>query len=288
MKLSSAEISRVWRRLSWPDLAAMVLVSLGGAALLLGMAGGIYSFLKFLALLSAGYLAFRLIAWGRSRLLWSLRNRLIVAGMFLALVPVLLLVTLAALAGQVLYSQLGGYILYEDIHGRLARMADSAASLAAAEKTLPASIPDKVVEEALDAQIRVAYSKDLPGLKIDFHADPRRLSRIARPNEKEFTGIVQSGGVLHLIALRDVESPRGRNVIELRPGVAPDFLETVAPDLGPIQVTALQKASDTDVSNTVPLAGTRYRFIERISTRHRKLHAASYWFDPTIEGFSKL
>jgi len=278
----------MWRRLSWPDIAAMVLVSLGISAVLVGLSGGIYSFLKFLGLLSAGYLAFRLIAWGRNRLLWSLRNRLIVAGLFLALAPVLLLVTLAALAGQILYSQLGGYILYEDIHSRLARMADSAASLAGAEKTLPATIPDKVVEEALDAQIRVAYSKDLPGLKIDFHADPRRLSRIARPNEKEFTGIVQSGGVLHLIASRDVESPRGRNVIELSLRVTPDFLETVAPDLGPIQVTALQKASDADVSNTVPLAGTRYRFIERISTRHRKLHAASYWFDPTIEGFSKL
>jgi len=288
MKLLSAEISRVWRRLSWPDLAAMVLVSLGGAALLLGMAGGIYSFLKFLALLSAGYLAFRLIAWGRSRLLWSLRNRLIVAGMFLALVPVLLLVTLAALAGQVLYSQLGGYILYEDIHGRLGRMADSAASIAAAEKTLPASVPDKVVEESLEEQILLAQGKDLPGLKIEFHADPRRLVRIAGPNAKQFTGVVQSGGVMHLIAMREVESPRGRNVLELSVRVTPDFLETVAPDLGPIQVTALQKATNGDLNNTVPIGGERYRFIERISTRHRGVQAANYWFDPTIEGFSKV
>jgi phosphoserine phosphatase RsbU/P len=288
MKLSSADISRLWRRLSWPDLAAMVLVSLGGTALLLGLAGGIYSFLKFLALLSLGYLAFRAIAWGRSRLLWSLRNRLIVAGLFLALVPVLLLITLAALAGQILYSQLGGYILYQDIHGRLERMADSAANIAAAEKTLPNSIPDKVLEEALDAQIHVAYSKQLPGLKIEFHADPKRLARIAGPNAKEFTGIVQSGGVMHLIAMREVESPRGRNVIELSLRVTPDFLETVAPDLGPIQVTALQKAAEGDQNNTVPIGGERYRFIERIATRHREMHAANYWFDPTIEGFSKV
>ena len=75
----------MWRRLSWPDIAAMVLVSLGISAVLVGLSGGIYSFLKFLGLLSAGYLAFRLIAWGRNRLLWSLRNRLIVAGLFLAL-----------------------------------------------------------------------------------------------------------------------------------------------------------------------------------------------------------
>ena len=288
MKFSGADVARVWRRLSWPDVAAMALVSLGGAATLVGLNGGIYSFLKFLALLSAGYLAFRLIAWGRSRLLWSLRNRLIVAGLFLALVPVLLLVTLAALAGQILYSQLGGYILYEDIHGRLGRMADSAASLGAAEKTLPTSIPDKLVEEALDAQIRVAYSKDLPGLKIDFHADPKRLERIAGPGVKEFTGVLQTGGVLHLISMREVESPRGRNVIELSVRVTADFLESVAPDLGPIHITALQKAADSDLKNTVPLAKNRYRFIERISTRHRELQTSNYWFDPKIDGFSKL
>jgi sigma-B regulation protein RsbU (phosphoserine phosphatase) len=287
MKLSSAKISQVWRRLSWPDLGAMAVVSLGGAAMLLELNGGFYSFAKFLGLLSAVYLAFRGFAWGRSRLLWSLRNRLIVAGLFLALVPVLLLVTLAALAGQILYSQLGGYILYQDIHGRLERMADSAANIAAAERTLPASIPDQVLEEALDAQTRVAYSKELPGLKIEFHADPKRLARIAGPTAKEFTGVVQSSGVMHLIAMREVDSPRGRNVIELSVRVTPDFLETVAPDLGPITVTPLQRAG-SDASNTVQLGDAKYRFAERIATRHRGMQAANYWFDPIIEGFSKL
>src|SRR5262249_27234853 len=151
---------------------------------------------------------------------------------------------------------------------------DSAASLAAAEKTLPTTIPDKVVEEALDAQIHVAYSKDLPGLKIEFHADPKRLARIAGPNVKEFTGVVQSGSPMHLISMREVESPRGRNVIELSLKVTPDFLETVAPDLGPIQVTALQKA-EGDTTNTVQLGSARYRFFERIATRHRTLQPAN-------------
>jgi len=84
-----------------------------------------------------------------------------------------------------------------------------------------------------------------------------------------------------------VESPRGRNVVELSVRVTPDFLETVAPDLGPIQVTALQRA-EGDVTNTVPLGGARYRFIERISTRRRTLQPANYWLDPVIVGFSKL
>jgi len=288
MTLTRANLSNLWRRLSWPDLTAIVLVVVGALAAISNRSGGAYSFAKFVGILSAGYLLFHAISWWRSRLLWSLRNRLIVAYLFIAVVPVLLLLTLAVLAGQILYSQLGGYLLYEDIHSRLGRMADSAASIASAERTLPSTINDKVVEEALDAQIQMAYAKELPGLKVEFHADPKRLARVAGLNAKEFTGILQSGGQTHLIAMREVESPRGKNLVELSLRVTPEFLETVAPDLGPIQVTALQRAEGENSVNVVRLGDVNYRFQNRISTRRRTLQPAGYWFDPVIEGFSKL
>jgi len=250
--------------------------------------GGAYSFLKFVGLLSAGYLTFRAISWWRNRLLWSLRNRLIVAYLFIAVVPVLLLLTLAILAGQIFYSQLGGYLLYEDIHDRLGNMADSAANIAGAERTLPKTISDQVVEDALDAQIRLAYTKQLPGLKIEFHSDPKKLARIAGSNAKEFTGILESNGQTHLVAMREVESPRGRNLVELSVRVTPDFLETVAPDLGPVQFTPLQRADQGDFINVVELGNVRYKFLNKISTRHRALQGPNYWLDPIIEGFSKL
>jgi sigma-B regulation protein RsbU (phosphoserine phosphatase) len=283
-----ATVSNLWRRLSWPDLIAFIFVAIGLTASVTGQGGGLFSFAKFVGLLSAIYLAFRAISWWRSRLLWSLRNRLIVAYLFIAVVPVLLLLTLALLAGQIFYSQLGGYLLYEDVRSRLGRMEDSAASIAAAERTLPTELNDKVIEQALDAQIQLAYSRDLPGLKIEFHADPRRLSRIAGPQAKVFTGIVQSAGQMHLIAMREVDSPRGKNVVELSLRVTPEFLETVAPDLGPIQVTALQRQDGRDSIGAVRLGNANYRFQNRIATRHRNLQQKNYWFDPMIEGFSKL
>src|SRR6266404_5566043 len=288
MTSTRPNLSQLWRRLSWPDLAAIVFVVVGLAAAISGHVGGLFSFAKFVGLLSAGYLSFRAMSWWRNRLLWSLRNRLIVAYLFIAVVPVLLLLTLAILAGQILYSQLGGYLLYEDIHSRLSDMADSAANIAAAERTLPASISEKAVEDALDAQIHLAYAKELPRLKIEFHADPRRLVRVAGPNAKEFTGILQSIGQTHLIAMREVESSRGKTLVELSVLITPEFLETVAPDLGPIQVTALQRADGENSANVVRLGNVNYRFQNRISTRHRTLQPASSWFDPVIEGFSKL
>jgi len=288
MTLTRLNFLQIWRRLSRPDLTAIFFAVLGLAAVLTDRSGGAYSFLKFVGLLSAAYLTFRAISWWRNRLLWSLRNRLIVAYLFIAVVPVLLLLTLAILAGQIFYSQLGGYLLYEDIHDRLGSMADSAANIAGAERTLPKTIADQVVEDALDAQIRLAYAKQLPGLKIEFHADPKKLARIAGANAKEFTGILESNGQTHLIAMREVESPRGRNLVELSVRVTPDFLETVAPDLGPVQVTPLQRADQGDFVNVVQLGNVRYKFLNKISTHHRTLQGPNYWLDPIIEGFSKL
>src|SRR5580704_3475124 len=58
--------------------------------------------LTFIALFAAGYLLVRVILIGRRSLLWRLRNRLIVAYIFIAVVPILLLVTMVGLAGYLL------------------------------------------------------------------------------------------------------------------------------------------------------------------------------------------
>src|SRR5215468_9263833 len=113
------QLSDFWRRMSLPDLFAAGLVVLGATLLLLNKSGGVFSFLKYLALLCFGYLVIRLIGWWRARLLWSLRNRLIVAYLFIALVPVVLIAVLAFLSAMLLYTQLGGYVLYQDLQRRI-------------------------------------------------------------------------------------------------------------------------------------------------------------------------
>ena len=85
---AASNIRTVWDRISRLDLAALLLAVAGGLAYLFAVEGSISNYLKFVALLAAIYLLYRLLAWGRSRLLWSLRNRLIVAGLFTAFVPV--------------------------------------------------------------------------------------------------------------------------------------------------------------------------------------------------------
>jgi len=118
-----SRISKIWRRISRLDFVAAVLATLGLVLLLaqrFAQVPGTTGFIGFLASLSAIYLFFRLIGWWRSRLLWSLRNRLIVAYLFIAVVPILLLLTLTVLAAQIFYSQLGAFLLHQDLQRRVA------------------------------------------------------------------------------------------------------------------------------------------------------------------------
>src|SRR5271167_1525 len=103
-----AKLDAFWRRLSRLDLVALVLFSLAFVVYLLGGSGGGLSFLKFLGAICAVYLIVRMIGWWRTKLLWRLRDRLIVAYLFVALVPVLLVLALATFLGMILYTQLGG------------------------------------------------------------------------------------------------------------------------------------------------------------------------------------
>src|ERR1700681_1052851 len=125
-----------------------MLLLAGGLAYVMDVSGRAFNFLRYFAVLAAIYLLFRLVAWGRNRLLWSLRNRLIVAGLFIAVVPVFLLLLLAARSAGILYSQLASYLLYEDIQRRKDMLADIAAHIVAAHGTLPAGISETESEAA--------------------------------------------------------------------------------------------------------------------------------------------
>jgi len=142
----------VWSRLSWADLVSTAVAAGGLMAAIFGFNGGFFSFLKYLAVLAGVYLLFRLIGWWRNRLLWSLRNRLIVAYLFIAFVPILLTVTLVFLAGRILYSQLGAYLLHEDIQQRIAMIADISEHIAIAHQTLPSTVTERESERILAAQ----------------------------------------------------------------------------------------------------------------------------------------
>ncbi len=284
-----ANLREFWRRVSRSDLIALGLFAAGGVAFFLELTGGLFSFLKFLAVLAGLYLLLRFIGWWRTRLLWSLRNRLIVAYLFIAVVPVLLLVALAIFSGLILYTQLGGYLLYDEMRQRVQTMADGAEQIAAALSNLPAGISPAAAEKIVAAQQHAVYDPSLPGLSIEFIDDPRFLQEVAKPGEEHFAGLIQEGDKLSLVGLRGVNTGRGVRVVTLRVPVKPEFIATLTPNLGPIQFELLEPVKGTQRSTMVyTLGNTEYQASKDIPGRRRFLHPPAGWWDPSIVGVSKF
>src|SRR5258708_603242 len=236
-----ANLKDVWSRLTWPDVVSTAVAAGGLMAAIFGFNGGFFSFLKYLAVLAGVYLFFRLIGWWRSRLLWSLRNRLIVAYLFIAAVPILSIVTLVVLAARILYSQLGAYLLYEDIHQRISMLADIAEHIAIAHQTLPASVADADSERILAAQSRAVHDRELPGLSIRFSNDQTLARKVIPAGKKSFAGLLQEGDSLSIVSLRVIPDRKGERVVTMRVPVTAEFLGTVAPDLGGIQLNLMER-----------------------------------------------
>jgi len=278
-----------WEGLSKLDWAALVVCAFGLWAGLAGISSQGAAWMgpaRLLGIAAAFYLLYRFWTSWRSELLWSLRNRLMVAYLFIGFVPILLILILASIGAQILYSQLAAYLLYHDIEDRTELLGNSAAHIAAAEATLPSGIDETALEKRLAAQVEIAEGKKLLGLKVDFDAKPEYFRAVAGPEAKSFAGLVQTGAQLRLVGLREAESPRGRRLIELSVPINPDFLEGVAPDLGPIEISLVQRVLEP---TALSISKKFYKGVgQPVLTHKRRLLPPKSWIDPEVDGFSQL
>jgi sigma-B regulation protein RsbU (phosphoserine phosphatase) len=284
-----AKLKELWHRLSWLDLVS-TLVGAGGFLLaILGFNAGPSNFLKYLAVLAGIYLLFRLIGWWRNRLLWSLRNRLIVAYLFIAAVPILSIVTLVVLAARILYSQLGAYLLYEDIHQRIAMVEDISEHIAIAHQTLPSAVTEADSERILAAQSHAVHDRELPGLKIAFSNDQTLARKVISSGKRAFSGLLQEGDLLSIVSLRVIPDRKGERVVTLRVPVNAEFLNTIAPDLGGIQLNLMERYTGGPQTSLIYNSGNaQYVSAGRIVASNRTLQNAMFWFDAPVDVVSRL
>jgi phosphoserine phosphatase RsbU/P len=257
---------------------------------ILGYSLPLSGFIEFCFFLSLGYFAYRSLSWARTRLLWGLRNRLIVAYIFIALVPVVMLIAIGAIAARMVYSQLAGYLLVQDVEHRIGVLADAADSVASAVSAAPANasspLPPGIQTHLVDIEAEV------PGLEVNPHSQGRFLARRAasvapgQVNANRFAGLVQEEG--HLWVLAEVR--QGTATVRVRAPITAQVLESVAPYLGPIQFVMTHPATSADPPKSIltTIGGTQYAAGNRISTTARKLQPAANIFDVEITGVSTL
>lgn len=288
MKPLFTSLKEVWALLSWLDVVCSALVVAGLLLELLGASGGVFNFIEYLAVLAAVYILIRFVGWWRSRLLWSLRNRLIVAYLFIAVVPILSIVTLAVFAGRIVYSQLGSYLLHEDLQRRKDMIADIAEHIAAAHATLPKGTSEEESERVLEAQSHTVHDRELPGLEITFSNDATLLRKVAGSN-LAFAGMVQTDKDLSLMSIRAMPEHGRLRVVTLLVQITPDFLSGIAPDLGVIQLSLMEKYVPGARQGVIySSGGAQYLTAGRIVARNRSLQPAGIWIDSPVEVVSRL
>jgi len=114
----------------WTALGFLAIYLLVRIPIAMGKTVPLPFFITFLVLIAVVYLLVRLILIARRSLLWRLRNRLIVAYIFIAVVPMLLLVTMVGLAGYLLELQIGAHLLRDDLKQRENMIAADASAIA--------------------------------------------------------------------------------------------------------------------------------------------------------------
>lgn len=301
MKSPLVILKEVWSRLSWLDVVCIALIAAGLLVELLGINGGVFSFLEYLGVLAGLYLLFHFIGWWRSRLLWSLRNRLIVAYLFIAVVPIVSIVILVVMAARILYSQLGAYLLYEDIHKRIEMIADITQHIAIARQTLPSGVTESESERMLEAQSHAVHDRELPGLQIAFSKDSSDFSLLHKvaPGKDSFAGLLQEptpkGESLTLISLRTIPDSKEARIVVLRVPISTpktdksEFLSTIAPDLGVIQLNLMDNYEGNAPPSVLYSSGNKqYRVARRIIASNRALQDPMFWFDSPVNVVSRL
>ncbi len=149
--------------LGWPNLRAYLV--------------GWVTFLSYVVACGLLLLGWR---WLRARMLWRLRNRLIVTYMFVGFMPGLLLVAMALIAGYALAGQFATFVATSDFQAELAQLDASNAAVAA---TLAAQLERKVApaQAAESLRARAATNAPLPAHLTFWYHDQATVVQGAGP-----------------------------------------------------------------------------------------------------------
>jgi sigma-B regulation protein RsbU (phosphoserine phosphatase) len=209
-------------------------------------------FLFWLSLLVSGiyYLA-RLVSFVRNRLLWRLRSRLIVTYLFIAVVPIILIILLVVIGAFIINGQFAAFLVTQ----RLKNHADELRQLNRAVVHEVHLAPPPSPETLLD-NLRAFYvaelsshSQSYPDLEITLRVGALerafRLDGTVLPEpvtvptwfkQQEFSGIVVDRGRIDLRAIARTRVRDGDVVVILSQPLTPQLLDLVGKGIGPVGI----------------------------------------------------
>ena len=270
-------------------LAILILYALMRVASATSVQIPLTGFVGLLAFLAAAFLVVRMIPWFRTKFMWTLRNRLIVAYVFIAVVPVILLLTMVGVASYLLYLQLGAHLLHDDLQERvgiIAAQSDSIANAVAHEVDAGKSYRDESILQRPDVADSIKAAKAYwPDLRVRLNGGQHLLES---RNGARFSGLAEREGKLWFAAAEERETAAGKFSIAVTAPVTPELLDRFTPELGPIEVVLWRPATPSDPSGELKYQNAERNYVtgQRISSRNRTLSPAANFFDFKVSGLS--
>lgn len=211
-------------------------------------------FLFWLALIVSGiyYLA-RLIGFVRHRLLWRLRRRLIVTYLFIAVVPIVLIVALVVVGGFIINGQFAAFLVNMRLRNR-ANQLQQLNRIVVGEVHGSTPVDSAKLLDGLQEFYISELSKhadDYPGLEISLHLGTswrafrldgtsmdKPISVPAWLTGEELTNVVVDHEQIALRSLARTHLPQGDLAVILSEPVSPRLLNLVGEGIGPVGVAA--------------------------------------------------
>ena len=115
-------LKSLWKRLGRLDKIFLALLILYFVLLFAAPLSGFTTFLQFVVVVLAAWIALRFARVALRKAIWRLRNRLIVAYLLIAVVPILLILALVGLSLSMLAQQVAVYLVRSELDRRVAAM----------------------------------------------------------------------------------------------------------------------------------------------------------------------
>jgi sigma-B regulation protein RsbU (phosphoserine phosphatase) len=290
-------------RVRFPRTAVDFLLLLAGGgyltAFLLGSSGWRMTFAIALGFLVLFYLG-RWLGRVRARVLWRLRNRLLVTYLFIAFIPILLILGMITLTAYLLYGQLAGYLISTDLEAKAAELGAAGLALSAELSTRMPSLEGESAELArlLEREHRrlqenfgefmVILSQGDRSVVIPRQAVAVPCHPVPPWLKGSFRGVVASQNRLFLHATVHIPGSSHTRLCLTQP-VTEFFLAQVGANLGPFSLLLLEEVGPEPKGGRVFVIGDRtYVPGARLEPAQRTLAAPRYFFDPVLNGASKF
>ncbi|MEJ2007410.1 MAG: SpoIIE family protein phosphatase [Acidobacteriota bacterium] len=253
------------------------------------------------------YYVVRLIGAFKHNILWHLRRRLIVTYIFIAVVPVFLILALVAVAIVIANGQFAAFLVTLKVREQVEEMHQVNRVVSHEAYLSRAKTPEQLLDHLQMFYVKQfsEHSSSYPGLEIALRAgeEKRAFYLNGKPisevptipswlTEEEFSGVVSDQGRLFLRTVDQGETPVGRVTMVLSEPFTPELLDMVGQGIGPVGVIKANTGAEVPtqpVTESLPLPEVTQPH-EQIVARSKSIYLPppASFLDTDVFGTSSL